>query len=534
MSDDKAKKIIERFKRLKAKRVNWEDQWQDIGKYVIPRKDNIYDFNHIPGGEKKRVKLYDGSAEHFNELLASALHSMLTNPTQPWFELSTGDPALDQKNRVREYLQRLGRRIHEILNNSNFQTEIHEVYLDLGGFGTGHLRMEEDNELVVRFKSDPIYRHHVAENEKGEIDTDYNEVKMSVRNILKKYGKDVFANSPKKQSIENDIHKEYTVLQEVIPKADIDVKRGGKKFLSSHVLVEEEMLLKEKGFNEFPYAVPRWNKNSGEIYGRSPGMKAMPDIKMLNAIMRDTIRSAQKVTDPPLMVPDDNMGSPIDMTPGGINPYRAGTQDRIFPLETRGQPRIGFDVMQDVRNRVKASFFIDQLQLREADRMTATEVNQRTDEHLRLLGPILGRMNFELLQPLITRVIGIMKRKKLLPPDVPQELQDIQLEVFYSSQIAKAQRLAEANNFNRFVASMAPLAEVQPEVNDNFDFDIAAKKLARLHGVDEEILIDDEDVESAREERASQQAQEQAQQQQMLDAETISKVGSTAAKFQGA
>ena len=102
------------------------------------------------------------------------------------------------------------------------------MYLDLGGFGTAHLRMEDDDKLIIRFKADPIFRHHIAENDKGEIDTDYTEVKMSVRNILRKYGKDVFKDSPKRQSIENDVHKEFTVLQEIIPKRDVDIKKGGK------------------------------------------------------------------------------------------------------------------------------------------------------------------------------------------------------------------------------------------------------------------------------------------------------------------
>ena len=73
------------------------------------------------------------------------------------------------------------------------------------------------------------------------------------------------------------------------------------------------------------------------------------------------------------------------------------------------------EIMQDVRERIKQHFFVDQFQLREGPQMTATEVNTRVDMQLRLLGPLLGRLHFEFLQPMVGRMLQIMSRKGLLP-----------------------------------------------------------------------------------------------------------------------
>lgn len=155
MADALGLEIKALHEREKGKRANWEQHWFEIAELVIPRRDQIFETRNKVKGDKKNRKQYDASAPHFLELLASALHSMLTNPSVQFFELTTGDPEIDKNPEVRKWLQDLVRRIHQILNNSNFQTEIHEVYMDLGSLGTGVLRIEEDKDLVIRFKSSP-------------------------------------------------------------------------------------------------------------------------------------------------------------------------------------------------------------------------------------------------------------------------------------------------------------------------------------------------------------------------------------------
>jgi len=528
MSKSRARKILDLHKEMKncPSRGNWENLWHECMYFSLPNKDRVYDWKSGVNGEDKYGKLYDSSAAHFNELLASAFHGMLTNPATFWFGLTPSDREMAKIPAVRDYLQRLVRKIHGILDNSNFHTEIHELYLDLGSPATGVFLIDEDDEDVVRFRAEPIFKYYLKENFKGEVDTVSCEMQLTVRQMIQKFGE---KNLPKeiKNDLQNVMEEKFLVVQMIMPRKEAKRSNLGPKnrpIASYYVVHEYEHIVKESGFSKWPMATPRFMKSAGEVYGRSPSMKALPDIKMINAMMQTVIRAGQKVVDPPLMVPDDGILGRINTTPGGLNPYRSGTKDLIIPLETKGNPGIGLDMASDVRERIKQAFYIDQLQLREGPQMTATEVNQRTEEHLRLLGPILGRLHHELLKPTIARIIDIMKKKNLLPGGIPPELQDIDVEVHFTSQIAKAQRMGEAQGLNTFMSLMANMMQIDPSVYDMVDPEGLVRLNAEIYGVSEEIFRKPEEVEALREQRAQEEEIAKQQQMNMNDAEAMGKV----------
>ena len=216
--------------------------------------------------------------------------------------------------------------------------------------------------------------------------------------------------------------------------------------------------------------VPRWSKTSGEVYGRSPAMMCLPDIKMVNEMMKTTIRAAQKATDPPLLVPDDGFILPLRTIPGGLNYYRSGTNDRVEPLTTGSRPDIGLDYIESRREHITKTFHTDWLQLREGPQMTATEVLQRQEEKMRLMGPMVGRLQSELLGPMIDRVFNILTRRGQLPM-APTEFEGQQLAVDYVTPVARAQKAQLVFNLSRFLEQMVPLANLKPEMLDNLDFD---------------------------------------------------------------
>ena len=518
--------IVRRFEKMKASRANWDSHWLEIAKLVLPRKDDVFTTSKfMVGGEKKTNTLFDASAVHANELLASALHSMLTNPTTTWFDYSTGDADLDKHDKVRLWLQKATQQTHQVLNQSNFQTEIHETYLDLGSFGTSLMFIEEDKENIVRFQSRPIYESHIDENEKGSVDTVYRCFKWNLRKIIQKWGEGVLDDDLLRMA-KKDPDKEFSIIHAVFPRNSFDIKKlnkKNKKIASVYILEEKRLTLEESGFNEFPYLVPRWTKISGEMYGRSPSMKALPDIKMINEMMKVHIRSAQKVVDPPLLVDDDGVLLPIRTFPGSINYKRAGTKGVIEPLLTGGRLDISFEMMRDLRNRIQEAFFIDQLQLNEGPQMTATEVAQRTEEKLRLLAPILARQHFELLRPLIDRVFGIMLRKNMFD-EAPEILRGKNIQVRYSSQVAKAQRLTDSTSLIRAMEIISPVIQTQPNVIDNIDGDEAVVEVFKMFGVPQEILRDAQEVQDMRDARVEAQQQAAENAQELDDAEKISKV----------
>ena len=526
-TDTKGLALYRKYENLKTSRHNWQTHWDEISTYVMPKKDNIYGYQVV--GEKKTNRLYDTYAINSLENMTSGLHGMLTNPSTVWFGLGSGDNDLDQKDNVQKYLQKCVEIMTNNMNQSNFQTEIYEVFLDLGSFGTSVLRVEEDADDNIRFTALPIYQCVVAENQRGVIDSVFSEYDMTVENIVKEFGDKV----PKEvhDKAKTDPSQKMKILHVVQPSENAKISGGSivnQPFASTHILSDTKTILKEKGFNENPHIVPRWSKVSGEIYGRSPAMKCLPEIKMVNKMKKATIEAAQLAVAPPIQAPDDGVVLPLDLRPRGINFFRAGNQkDRIEKIDIGGDVNLGEALIKQVHDTIDRAFFIDKLQIREADRMTATEIVQRRDEQLRTLGPILGRQHHELLKPLVERVFSILERKGLMP-EVPEELGDAALQVQFVSQIAKAQRSAEGDSITKALQLIMPMAELVPDIMDNIDTDEMARLASNIHGMPHEILRDSKDRDQMRAERAKQQQEQAEQEKNLNEAEVVNKLGGAA------
>lgn len=518
-----AKNHIDRLGQMKSLRSTWETHWQEVLDYVVPRKADV-NRTRFPG-DRRNLNLYDSSAEQSNELLAGALHSMLTNPTNLWFELTTGNQVLDNEDDVRTWLKETAEVMFNVMNNSNFQTEMHEVYIDLGSIGTACLSIEEDPEHIVRFASRFMGQIYVSENNLGRIDTVYREFKWKVRQAMQEWGE-----VPALRRYKNSPEHEIEILHAVYPRMERDTAKknpANMRFASDYVIVESAETISQSGYNTFPYAVPRWTKATGEAFGRSPGMKALPDIKMINEMMKTMIKAGQKSVDPPMMVPDDGFILPVDLTPSGINYYRAGSTDRIEPLKNDVRLDFGYQIMEDVRKRIRDAFYIDQLQLSQGPQMTATEVMQRTEEKMRLIGPVMGRQHSELLRPTIDRVFQICWAANKIPQP-PEVLRGQKIDVQYTSTIAKAQRSQDAQNIMRALQVAQPFIQVNPTIMDNFDGDEALRWSASLYGVPPRIIRDKKTVQKIRADRAQAEAQAAQMQKEMMAAEAANKLAPVA------
>lgn len=505
--------VVDKYQKLKATRGTWETHWEELSHYVLPMKDEIYgSFN--TKGEKKGNSLFDAVGIRCNEQLASALHGMLTNPATQWFAFGSGNHEVDGKLENAKWLQNTAKKILFVMNNSNFQSEIHECYLDLCGFGTSHLRIEEDAVEVARFTSRPIYEAVISENYNGVIDTVYYKYKVTCEQLVEQFP-DTLPEAIKAMRNQEPL-KEYTIIHAIEPSDRLpeNIRHEMLDFTSMHVLEEGCVLLKRGGFEENPCIISRFSKLSGEMFGRSPAMKGLPDIKTSNQMMKTWLEGAQLAIRPALQAPDEGVLMPIRITPDAINYYRADSKDRIEPINVGGDPRIGTQVIELLHQNIKSAFYIDQLHLVESDRMTATEVMQRRDEQLRSMSPILGRLQYELLAPIVMRIFGIMMRRGLIDP-IPQELKTAKLEVKFVSQIARAQESVEGDSFMRAFQSVAGLAQAQgtPEVFDVIDMDAATKFLFRSYGAPLQLLKKDQDVRNVRSQR--QQMQQAAQQAEM-------------------
>ena len=315
------------------------------------------------------------------------------------------------------------------------------------------------------------------------------------------------------------------LLKIVIPRKTRDIEKGNavNKPIGSYVIwPEKKKLIVESGYDSQPFAAARWSVASYEAYGRGPGMKTLPENRMIQQMMVTTIRAAQKAVDPPVLVPDDGVLVP-DLRPGGMTPYRAGTEDFVRPLITNSRPDLGLDIMENVRERIKEGFYVDQLQLRNGPQMTATEVNARLDESLRLFSPVMGRLDGEFLKPVVARTIGEMKKRGKLP-EFKSDLSKVPLIVRFSSQIARAQRLAEIANVDRYLVSLANVAQYSPSVLNYFNPEGYVTYASNAYSIPSEMLRTKKQVEEIEKQQQAQAQQAQQQQQALTDSEIVSNV----------
>ena len=372
----------------------------------------------------------------------------------------------------------------------------------------------------VSFRAINIEEIYIAENADGIIDTVFRSFKMTVRQIVQKWGEKSLSPRIARLYEKKEFDKEVELLHCVYPREDIDKSKKAATMLpvaSIYLDEKDKHVLAEGGFDEMPYMVSRWSKTVGEVFGRSPAMTALPDIKMLQEMMKTTIKAGQKIVDPPLLVPDDGVLGPVRTVPGGLNYYRSSTGARIEPLLTGGNIPISFQMMEDLRSRIRMTFFLDQLQFQGGPQMTATEVIERTERTLRLLGPTLGRLQSEFLGPMIERIFGVLSRADKLPL-APEILQDQELNIEYVSPLARAQRQTETQGIMRTLEFVGPIAGMDPQAAQIVKGADMVRHIADLNGVPPLLLKSNDDLmEEAKAQQEAMAAQQQAMaaQQQM-------------------
>ena len=511
-----ARQLKDNLSRLQEKRSNWESHWQEVSDYMLPRKAEIT--KQRARGDKRHTQIYDATAIHALELLAASLHGMLTSSANKWFSLRFKETELNDIDEAKEWLENSTTRMYDAIGKSNFQQEIFECYFDLIAFGTACLMIEEDQEDTLLFSARHIKELYIQENKKGFVDTIYRKFKMPAQAVIDKFGienvsKDTI-NTFKKAPFD-----EIVLVHVARPRLDFDPKKKDKQNMpvqSIYFEFENGHIISIGGFKEMPYVVPRYLKASTEQYGRSPGMNALPDVKVLNKMVENSLKAAAKQIDPPLLVPDDGMLAPIRMSPGSINFFRSGSRERIEPLQINANTNVSLNNENQRRDAIAKMFHVDQLLITENRNMTATEVLQRNEEKMRILGPVLGRLQSELLSPLIVRVFNMMLRNGLFT-EAPDILSKQELKIEFVSPMALAQRSQELQSLMRGLEIFGSMAQALP-VMDYIDDIGMVKQIIDILGLPAKVIKSDAEVAQIREERA---ANEQAQmEQQQLLAET--------------
>lgn len=522
-----------RWSALKDERSSWVSHWKDISDNLMPRSGRFFvtDRNR---GDKRHNSIYDNTGGRALDVLAAGLMAGMTSPARPWFRLTTSTPELDEAPAVKSWLADVSRLMLMVFARSNTYRALHSMYEELGSFGTASSIVLPDFDAVIHHHPLTVGEYAIATNSRGYVDTIYREFQMTVSQMVREFGRERVSQSVRQQYEAGALDKWVTVHHAIEPRDVRDTKRRdalNMPFRSVYweVGAEEGRMLRESGYREFPALSPRWKVVGGDIYGESPAMRALGDIKQLQ---HEQLRKAQGIdymTKPPIQAPSSAKATMIDMLPGGIS--------YVDMASPNGGIRSAFEVrldlqhllmdIQDVRERVRGAFHADLfLMLANGNnpQMTATEVAERHEEKLLMLGPVLERLHNEILDPLIEMTFSRMMEAGIVPPP-PQELQGVDLNVEFVSMLAQAQRAVATNSIDRFVGNLGAVAQYKPDVLDKFDADNWADAYADMLGVDPDLIVPGEQVALIRQARAQAQQQAAQAEQAAMAADAAAKLG---------
>lgn len=528
-------RLLKRKTALWNERSSWISHYREISDYILPRSGRFFEQDRNRG-EKKHNNIYDSTGTRALRVLAAGMMSGMTSPARPWFRLAIADSDLMEYDPVKLWLNENAKIMREIFSRSNTYRALHMIYEELGAYGTAASFMRPDFNDVLRHYTMTAGEYAISSSNRGEVDTIYREVPMTVAQIVQEFGLDKVSKSVKDQYERNNLDQWITVMHAIEPRKDNERdigKRDAKNMPFKSCYFElagnGDEMLSESGFNYFPVLVPRWSVSGGDIYGNSPAMESLGDIRQLQ---HEQLRKAQGIdfqTKPPLQMPVTMKGSEHDSLPGGIAWYD--------PSSPTGGVKTQFEVnlnlqhlladIQDVRERINGTFYADLFMMMANDTrsgITATEVAERHEEKLLMLGPVLERLHNEMLSPMIENTFQMMVEAGIVPTP-PKELQGMDLNIEFVSTLAQAQRAIGVGSIDRLLGTVGNMASMKPEVLDKLNADQIVDTYADMLGVDPNLIIGDENVAIIRQQRAEQQQKAQAAQEAMAMADMASKVG---------
>tara|TARA_R110000744_G_scaffold46466_3_gene102695 strand:- start:8548 stop:10290 length:1743 start_codon:yes stop_codon:yes gene_type:complete len=526
---------VRRYRQLENDRSTWRSHWMEISDYIAHRRGKfLIEDNQNTRGRVRNNKIIDSTGTQALRTMTAGMMSGMTSPARPWHRRKiSGDPDLMDSPEVKEWISNVERVERSILNKSNFYNSVSTVYTELGAFGTAPLYRQKSFDNVIHFRPFTAGEYVIAENFQGEVDTVGRYFTMTVSQVVEKFGLKEgstkidwtgISSTTKKLWESNQFDSLVPIIHLIEPRRneDRDFTRIDQMNMRIRSVYFEyagdgEEVLFEGGFNKMPIYVPRWDVLSGEVYGRSPGMDSLGDIKQLQHQQKRKAQAIDKMVNPPMVASVNLRGKPSTTLPGG-NTYVDPTQGGAgFTPAYQVQPRINemmIDI-QEVQDRIQRGFYADLFAMMiNSDRrqMTATEVAERHEEKLVLLGPVLQRLNVELLDPLLDDVFNYALEAGLLPP-IPEVLEEQELEVEYISLLAQAQQAVSASSIERTMGFAGNLSAVFPNVVDVLDADFALREYSEVLGNNPKLLKPTEEVEQARAAQAEQAQQQQAMEQ---------------------
>ena len=524
------RQVNERLLGLRVNRYSWWVHARELADFLLPRRYKwLITPNQMTRGSPINQHILDSTGTLAARNLASGMMSGISSPTRPWFRLKIGRIDSTQTTPASLWLAECERLMMLVFQESNFYNSIAVVYFDLVIFGTAVMLIYEDYDNVIHCYNPCFGEFYIDNDGKMQPLIFFREFTMTIAQVVDQFGYD---NSSQQVKMLYDEGK-AGLTREIIVAHAIEPNDKPEKFgIPPHFKFREVYwewggsaspqggisyapgFLRKGGFHEAPHVAVRWDLVSNDAYGRSPGMDALPDVKQLQQQVRRKAQAIDKTVNPPMVADIQLKNQPASLLPGGVT-YVAGvmqsTNSAFSPAYGNWKPEIQpiSEDLNEVRDRIRRTFYNDLFQVisqfQTRSNVSATEIDARRSEALVMLGPVLERIEYELLSPVIERTFAIMSRSGVLPPP-PAEIAGRNIEIEYVSMLATAQLAAATSGIERTLQVVGGLVGVDPSVMDNLDVDFAIQKYSSLLNNDPRMIRAPAQLAQIRQQRQQQQA----------------------------
>lgn len=522
--DNRVDKLLKKLEYLKSGRTTWEQIWQYIADRFDPKNSYMVS-DYIKGQPPSGAQSFDSTASLSVPKWASAIDGLTTPKATKWHTLKLTNRLISQ--RFSRYLEEW----NEILFDkrysyiSNFSNANFEALKTVGFYGGSPFSVTAEGKNII-YKNWAIKEFYIDQNFKGDIDTFYRVYEADKRQLRQEFGDNLL---PKSILNSQEMGKQFKILHAVFPNEyydGINILAANKKWASVYLAIDEREIIEESGFDTCPYIYQRLDvmPSLSDPYGYSLLMYCLPDIRSLNLMMRDNLRTSNRMANPSLLMTEDDMIDASQITPGMLVPGGLDSQGspRVKPLYLPGDVPFSLEFIKEFRDNIKQNFNLELFEVLVNKRdMTATEILRRMEERATLMTPTTSRREHEFLGPLITREIDLIE-KMGDAPQMPEELAYLiatgqtQITVEYESPIRRAQKAEEATAILQVMQTASGLQQFDPSIKNMINAPRVLLTLSNVWGAPNDMF----NTEDEREEKDEQDAMA-AQAQQILAAAPV-------------
>ena len=520
-----AQKFCARLGQLRLARSIHESHWSDCYRFGAPERQQNFTSTSDNKGQREteRADLFDSTAADAVQVLVSMIMNGVTPSNAIWFKaVPDGVDDLSELTEGERWLEDVCQFIWRNIHAANFDSESFETVTDVAVAGWGILYTDIDRDAGGGYVFESWHPGNCfigSTRADGLIDTIYREHEMSAEVMINTYGEDNCHISVTQQAKSSPDTK-YKLLHVIQPRKQIGGGQINKAmpFASYHIDVSNKLILKESGYHEFPCAIPRMRRLPNSVYGNGQMTIALPDAKMANELMKNTIHSADLQLGGMWIAEDDGVLNPHTVRIGPRKVIIANSVDSMKRLDDGANFQISEYLLTGLQGGIRKKLMADQLPPIGTQQMTATEIHTRVELIRQMLGPMYGRLQTEYLQSILDRCFGLAMRSGALGQP-PEELWGRNLSFKFVSPMARSQRMEEVMATESYVMSLANIAAVDPSILDNVNFDAVAVVTGNGRGVPQTIMRTADEVKELRDARqqAQEQQQEQQQQQSMME-----------------